>query len=1022
MTNAIPQTNPRASYHAHKAEIDAALARVMEGGRYILGPEVAAFESAFAAFVWASAGRGHAVGVANGTDALTLALRACGVGPDDVVVAPSHTAGATIAAIELAGAMPLFVDIDPATFTLDPNALAAALARPSAGVNRAAIRAVVAVHLYGQLCDMPAITGIAAREDLIVIEDCAQAHGATLDGRAAGTWGAAAAFSFYPTKNLGAFGDGGAVVTADSATAERLRALREYGWRQRYVSSEPGPDGRSLGMNSRLDELQAAVLGVKLPHLHTDNARRAGIAARYDAGLRAADLVTPPRRPGAGHVFHQYVIRCARRDDLRASLQALGIGTLIHYPVPVHLQPAYQGRVPVAGALAHTEAACREILSLPMFPELADADVERVVAGVAGVVGAAPRSPAISVPASRPPAHAAAPAPAVAPAAPQPAPTCIFINTYYAAFLEAHYRRQPELIGASYAQQKASLQATCFGDSDFYSQGLKQAGWVADDIIANCGPLQSAWAREADVNLPDYLDVLVEQLRRLRPQVIYLQDLSLATPAILARLRPLCELLVGQIASPVPPQADAKALDIIFTSFPHFAERFRQSGITAYYQPLAFDPRVLDLPPTESDRHSLTFVGGISPHHPAGTELLTALANALPIEIYGYGADSLPEDSRVRARHLGEAWGAKMFGLLRASGVTVNRHIAVAEDNANNMRLYEATGCGALLITDYKTNLGQLFEIGKEVVAYRTPEECVALCQYYLAHPEQAAAIARAGQQRTLRDHTYARRMRDTAEILARHLRLERQPAVAQPPVDLGAISTGYAPLSADAVTTQLTDAWKDDTLPGKQRALVTRELGGMYKGSPVTPFEVLARALRPLLARHPSAPVLEIGCASGYYREVLRYLLGQPVDYTGVDYSPAMIDMAVDYYPQGKFLVGDGAKLPFGDQSFPIVVSSCVLLHVPNYHQHIRETARVAGRVVVAHRTPVCRARKTHHLRKKGYGVDMVELRFNEGELVSLLAESGLTVVSQQEFHADPQRDEYGVTYVCQRAGQEMF
>ena len=996
--NAIPQTNPRAGYLARQAEIDAAIARVMTVGSYILGPEVTAFETEFAAFV----GVPNAVGVANGTDALTLALRAAGIGPGDVVVTASHTAGATVAGIELAGATPLLVDIDPLTFTLDPEALAAALARPPAGVNRAAIRAVVPVHLYGQLCDMPAIGAIAAREGLIIVEDCAQAHGATLDGRPAGAWGTAAAFSFYPTKNLGAFGDGGAVVTDDAALAARLRALREYGWRQRTIASEPGP-GR--GMNSRLDELQAAILRVKLPFLRADNQRRAAVAARYDAGLAGAAVTPPRRRPVATHVFHQYVIRAAGRDQLRERLQAQGIGTLIHYPVPVHRQPTYEGRVPVAGTLTHTEAACREILSLPMFPELGEADVERVVAAVVSSAPA-PRTAAARV---------------IAPTPTDAAPSCVFINTYYPAFLEAHYQQHPELLAAPHAVQKARLQATCFGDSDFYSRGLEQAGWRASDIIANCGPLQSAWAREGGLALPDYLDVLVEQLRRQRPDVIYLQDLSLASTEILARLRPLADLIVGQIASPVPPNADLKGLDVIFTSFPHFAARFRQSGLTAYYQPLAFDPRVLDLPPTEADPYALTFVGGISPHHPAGTELLTAMAAATPIAIYGYGAELLPPSSRVRTRHLGEAWGEKMFGVLRASRITVNRHIAVAENNANNMRLFEATGCGALLITDYKTNLGELFEIGKEVVAYRSPEECIALCQYYLGHPDEAAAIARAGQERTLRDHTYARRMRDTAEILGRHLRLRREAARMQA-VDLGAISTGQTPIAPDAVTGALIDAWKDESLPGKQRALVTRELGSMYKGGRIVPFEALASALRPLLARHPAAPVLEVGCSSGYYREALRYLLGLPLEYTGVDYSPAMIEMARDYYPEGNFLVGDGAQLPFADQSFPIVVSSCVLLHVPNFQQHIRETARVAQRVVVAHRTPICRRRGTHHLRKKGYGVDMVELRFNEDELTSLLSAAGFPVAAHYPVDESPQRDEYTVTYVCQRAGQETF
>jgi SAM-dependent methyltransferase len=779
-------------------------------------------------------------------------------------------------------------------------------------------------------------------------------------------------------------------------------------------------------MNSRLDELQAAMLNVKLPFLSADNARRAAIAAQYDRGLAETRVATPRCRPDAGHVYHQYVIRASQRDELRQTLQAQGIGSLVHYPVPVHLQPAYHRRLPVAGTLEHTETACRQILSLPMFPELSDGEVARVIAAVADASTARRASFASASEASGPvkptlssvPLSTAAPVPTPVP---QRRPSCVFINTCYPAFLEAHYKQHPPLLTAPYAVQKTRLQKTCFGDADFYSAGLLQAGWVADDLIANCGPLQRAWANEAGVKSADYLDVLIEQIKQLRPDVIYLQDLSMATAEILARLRPLAELIVGQIASPVPPQAQVAGLDIIFTSFPHFAERFRRSGIASYYQPLAFDPRVLDLAPTETERHSLTFVGGISPAHPAGTELLTALAAALPIEIYGYGAETLPPESRVRARHRGEVWGEKMFGLLRASAITVNRHIAVAESNANNMRLFEATGCGALLITDYKTNLGELFEIGKEVVAYRSPEECVALCQYYLGHPDEAAAIARAGQQRTLRDHSYARRMLDTGEILSRHLRLTRE-AARGAVVDLGAISTGQTPIAADAVTAAMAEAWKDESIPAKQRALVRRELGAMYKGTPVTPFQVMADALRPILTRHPAAAVLEIGCASGYYREVLRYLLGRPIDYTGVDYSPAMIDLARDYYPNGHFVVADGAQLPFDDQSFPIVISSCVLLHVSNYEQHIRETARVAGRVVVAHRTPVCRAQKTHHLRKKGYGVDMVELCFNEDELLSLLAAAGFTVSARHEFHADPQRDEFGVTYVFQRAGKEMF
>jgi dTDP-4-amino-4,6-dideoxygalactose transaminase len=350
----ILQCDPKANYLAHKAEIDAALARVLDGGRYILGPEVEAFEQEFAAYL----GAGHAMGVASGTDAVEIALRACGIGPGDRVATVSHTAVATVAAIERAGAVPVLVDIDPATFTIDCNSLADAARRDWGGP----LKAVVIVHLYGHPADMPAVLDIASQYGIAVIEDCAQAHGASLDGRKAGTWGDAAAFSFYPTKNLGALGDGGAVVTDNSEVAARVRSLREYGWRDRYVSDEPG-------VNSRLDELQAAILRVKLRYLDRENARRRELAANYHLALAHADLTLPCTRTGACHVFHQYVVRSAGRDRLRAELQEQGVGTAIHYPVPVHLQPAYRNKVQHVG-LQHTEAVAREILSLPIYPEL----------------------------------------------------------------------------------------------------------------------------------------------------------------------------------------------------------------------------------------------------------------------------------------------------------------------------------------------------------------------------------------------------------------------------------------------------------------------------------------------------------------------------------------------------------------------------------------------------------------------------------------------------------------------------
>jgi len=404
MPQTIPQTDPRANYLAHKSEIDAAIAAVLAGGRYILGEQVAAFEREFAAYL----GAGHAIGVGSGTDALHLALRVCGIGPGDRVFTVSHTAVATVAAIELTGATPVLVDIDPATFTMDPNRLEEAVttydegrktkdegySHPSVlGPSSLVVRrrsAIIPVHLYGQPADMAAILEIARRYDLLVIEDCAQAHGATtsnlqpptsnLKGQRVGTFGDIAAFSFYPTKNLGALGDGGAVVTSDPALAEQTRLLREYGWRERYVSAIPG-------LNSRLDELQAAILRVKLRYLDAENARRRVLAAEYDRLLANSSVRMPITRPDVSHVFHQYVIRSGRRDALQAFLRSQGIGALIHYPVPVHAQPAYAGRISIGEGLPHTEAAAREVLSLPMFPELAAAQARRVVEAVTTFLG-----------------------------------------------------------------------------------------------------------------------------------------------------------------------------------------------------------------------------------------------------------------------------------------------------------------------------------------------------------------------------------------------------------------------------------------------------------------------------------------------------------------------------------------------------------------------------------------------------------------------------------------------------------
>lgn len=356
----IPAFDYRPEYHARREEIDAAIARVLASGRLILGEEVRAFEEEFAAFV----GTAWAVGVNSGTDALILALRGLEVGPGDEVLTVANAGVPTVAAIRAVGAEPRFVDVRPDTLLMDPAGLEAARSPRT--------RSVIPVHLYGQPADLDAIGAFCSRHGLSLIEDCAQAHGATWRGRPVGSIGDAAAFSFYPTKNLGAYGDGGLVVGSSRGLERRVRMQRMYGF---------AGDGhaRVEGLNSRLDEIQAAILRVKLRHLAETNAERASLAARYSAGLRDAPCRLALGAGGATHAFHLFVVRPVDRDAWIAALDAAGIGHGIHYPEPVHLMEAYRFLGLVPGTLPCSEQACREVLSLPLYPGLEPRAVDRVV-------------------------------------------------------------------------------------------------------------------------------------------------------------------------------------------------------------------------------------------------------------------------------------------------------------------------------------------------------------------------------------------------------------------------------------------------------------------------------------------------------------------------------------------------------------------------------------------------------------------------------------------------------------------
>jgi dTDP-4-amino-4,6-dideoxygalactose transaminase len=360
----IPCAAPIAQYRAHAEAIQGAIMRVLNSGNYILGDEVAAFERGFAGFCGAE----HAVGVGSGTDALILTLKALEIGPGDEVITVSHTAVATVAAIVAAGATPVLVDIEETSMTLDPACLESAVTPRT--------KAVMPVHLYGQAARVDAIGVITKRFELHLIEDCAQAAGGLYHGRRLGSVGDVGCFSFYPTKNLGAIGDGGLVLTSNAMVAKRLRRIRQYGWDESRNAYE-------IGLNSRLDPLQAAILQAKLPHLDAENARRAVVARRYEQGLAGLPVTLPEPGEGTTHAFHLYVVACDDRDGLMAHLADRKIGCAIHYPEPVHRQSAYAGRakIPKAG-LPVTERLCERILTLPMYPELSDDEVDQVIAGV----------------------------------------------------------------------------------------------------------------------------------------------------------------------------------------------------------------------------------------------------------------------------------------------------------------------------------------------------------------------------------------------------------------------------------------------------------------------------------------------------------------------------------------------------------------------------------------------------------------------------------------------------------------
>ena len=363
MTGRVPFLELSRQWATVGPEVMAAAAEALAAGPYILGPRLERFERAFAEYC----GTRHAVGVATGTEAIRLALQALEVGPGDEVITTPLTAAFTSLAVLLLGARPVFVDVDPYTFNIDPVKARAAITPRT--------RAILPVHLHGRLAAIEALRELSGESGIPIVEDACQAHGASIGSRRAGTWGAAGAFSFYPTKNLGAYGDGGMVVTNDADLAERIRILRSGGQRTRYWHE-------ALGTASRLDELQAAMLQAKLPHLDSWTDARRAIANRYDRALRHLPLQLPPVPTDGSHVFHLYVVRTRARESLRAWLTERDIGTDVYYPHPLHLQPAFDHLGYAKGCFPQAEAACLEILALPCYPDLREGEQDTVIKAI----------------------------------------------------------------------------------------------------------------------------------------------------------------------------------------------------------------------------------------------------------------------------------------------------------------------------------------------------------------------------------------------------------------------------------------------------------------------------------------------------------------------------------------------------------------------------------------------------------------------------------------------------------------
>ena len=630
----------------------------------------------------------------------------------------------------------------------------------------------------------------------------------------------------------------------------------------------------------------------------------------------------------------------------------------------------------------------------------------------------------------------------------------LVLDTYYEKFLDSLYAERAGLHGLPYRDQWRLLMDECFGTADFYSKNLTALGHIAEEVVVNCKPLQEQWAREYAPSMfasggkagKGWAQrVVLEQVRVLSPDVVYVQDMTWLDPVLLEGIRQSGCLLLGQTAYALDWSFPFGLYDLVLSSLPNYVQRFRAADVRADYFRLGFEPAILQRLPHAARNLPAVFVGGLSSAHSSSLGVLDAVARSLPAEFYGYGGERLPPDSPVRARHHGAVWGLGMYEILARAQIVLNRHADFAGPFANNMRLYEATGVGSCLVTDAKDNLADQFDVGAEVVAYSGVEDCVEKIRYLLEHEEERAAIAEAGQRRTLRDHTYRRRMEQLVGLIeglprpaaaaARSAPRAQSPASAAPlagaPARVSAwaeraarrtaaavplppwahragrkalgvlrsATSSAADVSADYVVVDPTtvgenggyDGWRDPGVADRQDAAYQALLNDMYAGNVRRDLEVAAQAIARTGLDDPL--LLEVGCGSGYYSEILTHLLGHPLRYVGLDYSSAMVTRARQRYRRRCFVEGDATRLPFGDATCDIVFNGAALMHIPDYAAAVAEAARVARRWCVFHTVTIRRDGPTTLLEKKAYGGRTLEVVFNQDELEALFADRTLSI-----------------------------